>query len=126
MKTDIQNKKQLLGLIILDGFGISSPSRGNAITQARMPFFNSLIQNYQSFALAAAGEAVGLPWGEPGNSEVGHQNLGAGKIVYQDVLRINKSIEDKSFFRHEVLLQAISHCKKHNSSLHIMGILSDG
>ncbi|OIO48687.1 MAG: 2,3-bisphosphoglycerate-independent phosphoglycerate mutase [Parcubacteria group bacterium CG_4_9_14_0_2_um_filter_41_8] len=115
-----------LALIVLDGFGIAPKSRGNAISEAKMPFFNSLIRNFQTFSIAAGGEAVGLPWGEPGNSEVGHQNLGAGKIVYQDVLRINKSIEDKSFFENQELLGLIAHCKKHNSSMHILGILSDG
>ena len=123
----LSNIKNLpLALIIIDGFGIAAPSRGNAVTEAKMPFYNFIIRNYQTFVLAAGGEAVGLPWGEPGNSEVGHQNLGAGKIVYQEVLKINKSIEDGSFFENEALLSAISHCKKHNSSLHILGILSDG
>jgi len=126
METKNQIKNLPLALIVLDGFGIGSANRGNAIAQAKMPFYNSLIKNFKTFALAASGEAVGLPWGEPGNSEVGHQNLGAGKIVYQDVLHINKSIENKSFFNNQVLLGAVSHCKKHNSSLHIIGILSDG
>src|SRR3990167_8655065 len=115
-----------LVLAILDGWGIAPPSRGNAITEAKLPFYNDLLKHYRVVTLAAAGEAVGLPWGEPGNSEVGHLNLGAGKIVYQEVLKINKSIEDGSFFENEALLSAISHCKKHNSSLHILGILSDG
>jgi len=124
---DTQQKKSLpLVLLILDGFGIAPPSRGNAISQTKMPNFNSLIQKYQTYALAAAGEAVGLPWGEPGNSEVGHLNLGAGRIVYQEVLRINKSIEQKTFFDNDVLSGAIKHCKKHNSSIHLMGLLSDG
>ena len=115
-----------LVLAILDGWGIAPPSRGNAITEAKLPFYNDLLKHYRVVTLAAAGEAVGLPWGEPGNSEVGHLNLGAGKIVYQDVLRINQSIENGSFFEREALLGAIGHCKKHNSSFHIIGILSDG
>jgi len=123
---DQQLKNLPICLMILDGWGIDQPSRGNAISQAKLPFFNSLIQNYRVFSLAASGEAVGLPWGEPGNSEVGHINLGAGKIVYQEVLKINKSIEDKSFFENETLIKAMSHCKQHNSSFHIMGLLSDG
>ncbi|MDP3995333.1 MAG: 2,3-bisphosphoglycerate-independent phosphoglycerate mutase [bacterium] len=121
-----QAKNLPLALIILDGFGIAPPSRGNAITEAELPFYNSLLKEYPVFSLAASGEAVGLPWGEPGNSEVGHQNLGAGKIVYQDVLRINQAIENETFFEHEALSGAIANCKKHNSSLHIAGILSDG
>jgi len=124
--TELVSRPKPLVLMILDGFGIAPPSRGNAISQASMPRFNDLVQQYTTYALAAAGEAVGLPWGEPGNSEVGHLNLGAGKIVYQEVLRINKSIEEKTFFDNEVLLGAIKHCKKHNSSLHLMGLLSDG
>ena len=94
MPTEIKNLP--LVLIILDGWGIAEPSRGNAISQAKLPFYNELIQNYTVFPIAAGGEAVGLPWGEPGNSEVGHINLGAGKIVYQDVLKINKSIGKNS------------------------------
>ena len=115
-----------LMLLILDGFGIAEPSRGNAITEAHLSSYNELLKAYTTFALAASGEAVGLPWGEPGNSEVGHQNLGAGYIVYQDVLRINQAIEQGSFFENEALSGAIANCKKHNSSLHILGILSDG
>ncbi|MDP1709698.1 MAG: 2,3-bisphosphoglycerate-independent phosphoglycerate mutase [Candidatus Komeilibacteria bacterium] len=122
-----ENIKNLpLVLLILDGWGIASPSRGNAFTGAKIPFYNDLIRNYQSFSVAAAGEAVGLPWGEPGNSEVGHLNLGAGRIVYQEVLRINKSIENNTFFDNEVLSAAVQHCKQHNSSLHLMGLVSDG
>jgi 2,3-bisphosphoglycerate-independent phosphoglycerate mutase len=123
---DQQVKNLPLALIILDGWGIDEQSRGNAISQANLPFFNHLIQNYTVFSLAASGEAVGLPWGEPGNSEVGHINLGAGKIIYQEVLKINKSIEDKSFFDNDTLIKTINHCKQHNSSFHIMGLLSDG
>ncbi len=115
-----------LVLLILDGFGIAPPSRGNAISQAKMPVFNDLLSKHKAFSLAASGEAVGLPWGEPGNSEVGHLNLGAGKIVYQEVLSINNSIENGSFFENQAFLEAISHCKKHNSSLHLAGLVSDG
>lgn len=121
-----QFKNLPLILLILDGWGIAPPSRGNAFTGADTPFYNDLLRNYQTFAVAASGEAVGLPWGEPGNSEVGHLNLGAGKIVYQPVLKINRSIENKSFFENETLLGAVKHCQKNNSSLHLMGILSDG
>ena len=121
-----QYKNLPLVLLILDGWGIASSSRGNSFTGARMPFYNELVRNYKTFSLAASGEAVGLPWGEPGNSEVGHLNLGAGRIVYQPVLKINKAIENKTFFDNEILVGAIKHCQKNNSSLHIMGILSDG
>lgn len=121
-----QFKNLPLVLLILDGWGIAPASRGNSFTGAETPFYNDLVRNYKTFSLAASGEAVGLPWGEPGNSEVGHLNLGAGKIVYQPVLKINKSIEDQTFFSNEVLLGAVKHCQKNNSSLHIMGIVSDG
>jgi 2,3-bisphosphoglycerate-independent phosphoglycerate mutase len=113
-------------LVILDGWGVAPASRGNAISETKLRFYDSLVQNYTSFSLAASGEAVGLPWGEPGNSEVGHQNLGAGRIIYQDVLRINNAIEDNSFFELPALVGAIKHCKQHNSSLHIVGMLSEG
>lgn len=124
MKNKVKNLP--FSLIILDGWGIAPPSRGNAITEAKTPFFNSITQQFKTFSIAASGESVGLPWGESGNSEVGHQNLGAGKIVYQEILKINKSIEDNSFFEKDVFQDAVAHCKKHNSSLHILGILSDG
>lgn len=124
MQNEVKNTP--LVLLILDGFGIAASSRGNAITQAAMPAWNELARTHTIFSLAASGEAVGLPWGEPGNSEVGHLNLGAGKIVYQEVLRINTAIEDGSFFENETLLSAIAHCKKHNSSLHLAGLVSDG
>src|SRR3989338_8993482 len=97
-----QYKNLPLVLLILDGWGIASSSRGNSFTGARMPFYNELVRNYKTFSLAASGEAVGLPWVEPGNSEVGHLNLGAGRIVYQPVLKINKAIENKTFFDNEI------------------------
>jgi len=121
-----ETKNLPLVLLILDGWGIASPSRGNAFTAGTAPFFSQLTREYQTFSLAAAGEAVGLPWGEAGNSEVGHLNLGAGRIVYQEVLKINKSIENGSFFDNEVLNAAIANCKQHNSSLHLLGLVSEG
>lgn len=121
-----ETKNLPLVLLILDGWGIAPPSRGNAFTAGTAPFFNQLTRQYQTFSLAAAGEAVGLPWGESGNSEVGHLNLGAGKIVYQEVLKINKAIEDGAFFDNEALTAAIANCKQHNSSLHLLGLVSEG
>lgn len=113
-------------LIILDGFGIASPSRGNAISIASMPNMDSYIQHFPVMALQAAGEAVGLPWGEMGNSEVGHLNLGAGKIMYQELPRINKSIADGDFFTNQALAKAIAVVKKNKSTLHLMGLTSSG
>ncbi len=113
-------------LIILDGWGIGQPYTGNAITQSETPFINSLIAEYPSMTLRASGEAVGLPWGEPGNSEVGHTNIGLGKILYQDLPRINKEISDNTFYQNKVLLEAVEHVKKNNSKLHLMGVVSNG
>ncbi|MFA4871951.1 MAG: 2,3-bisphosphoglycerate-independent phosphoglycerate mutase [Patescibacteria group bacterium] len=113
-------------LIILDGWGIAPPSRGNAISLAKTPNINNLIKTYPSMTLQASGEAVGLSWGEIGNSEVGHLNLGSGKLIYQNLPRITKSITDGSFFANEKFLAAIKHAKKNKSSLHLMGLISLG
>jgi len=113
-------------LIILDGWGIAPASPGNAISLANTPYFNKLHSAYPHTQLTASGQAVGLPHGEDGNSEVGHINLGAGQIVYQDLPRINSSIADGSFFQNNALLQAINHAKKNNSTLHLMGLIGSG
>ncbi|TGC09030.1 2,3-bisphosphoglycerate-independent phosphoglycerate mutase [Methanolobus halotolerans] len=120
-----QIKKPLL-LMILDGWGYTDEKTGNAILAARTPVLDSLIERYPSCLLEAAGNAVGLPEGQMGNSEVGHLNIGAGRIVYQEYTRINKSIDDGSFFRNPALLEAIENVKRNNSSLHIMGLFSYG
>lgn len=113
-------------LIILDGWGVAPASRGNAITLAKTPNFDQYLQKYPHFTLQAAGEAVGLSWGEVGNSEVGHLNLGAGKIIYQNLPRITQMIWNKSFFSNPVFLKAIEHVKKNNSKLHLLGLVSNG
>jgi len=113
-------------LVVLDGFGIATASQGNAITMAEPPTFNELVANYPATALQASGPSVGLPWGEMGNSEVGHLNLGAGRIVGQDLSRITLSIEDRTFFANPVFLEACEHVKKNNSKLHLMGLVSPG
>jgi len=113
-------------LIILDGWGAAPPSRSNAITMAKTPAITNLIKTYPAMTLQASGEAVGLSWGEIGNSEVGHLNLGSGKLIYQNLPRINKSISDGSFFENEKFLGAISHAKKHKGKLHLMGLISSG
>lgn len=117
---------QCLILAILDGFGISESAEGNAIAAASTPNLDEIFTSYPTARLKASGEAVGLPEGQMGNSEVGHLNLGAGRIVYQDLLRINNAIEDGSFYQNSVLLSAIRHAKEHNSALHLMGLVSDG
>jgi 2,3-bisphosphoglycerate-independent phosphoglycerate mutase len=113
-------------LIILDGWGFNPSIIGNAIAQARLPFLSKLTEIYPHTQLLCSGEAVGLPDGVMGNSEVGHLNIGAGRVVYQDLLRIDKAIHDKSFFKNKELTNVISTAKKNNSSLHIMGLVSDG
>ncbi len=118
------NKKNVL-LIILDGFGVRKEKAHNAVLQANMPFYNYLLKKYDNILLKASGNAVGLPEGYIGNSEVGHMNLGAGRVVDSDLERINKSIKNRSFFRNRKLLAALENVKKHNSTLHIMGLCSD-
>jgi len=113
-------------LVILDGWGVAPPSKGNGVTLARKPVFDHLVATYPVMTLQASGEAVGLSWGEMGNSEVGHLNLGSGKIVYQTLPRIYKSIEDGSFFKNSVFLRAMEHVKKNKSRLHLIGLVSNG
>ncbi len=113
-------------LIILDGFGVESPGTNSAISVAVTPNLDSYQANYSHTTLGAAGADVGLPDGQMGNSEVGHLNLGAGRIVFQDLTRINNSILDGSFFDNRVLITAIEEAKKNKSALHLMGLVSDG
>ena len=118
--------KKPVVLMILDGFGLSDEIRGNAIAAANTPVIDDLMKKYPFVKGYASGLAVGLPDGQMGNSEVGHLNMGAGRIVYQDLTRITKSIEDKDFFEKEELLGAIENCKVHASDLHLYGLMSDG
>jgi len=113
-------------LIILDGWGVAPASRGNAITLAKTPAFDSFIRTYVTTTVQAAGEAVGLPWSEQGNSEVGHTNIGSGRVVYQDLQRINQSIDDGTFFENQAFLKAFTWAKEHASALHLIGLLSNG
>ena len=113
-------------LIVLDGWGINMHKEGNAVAVASAPIYNSLIRDHPHTALQASGEHVGLPEGQMGNSEVGHLNLGAGRIVYQDITRITKSIRDGDFARNPALISAMETAKKNHASLHLMGLLSDG
>ncbi len=118
-------KKPLL-LCILDGYGTNPAKDGNAIYAAKTPYMDKLLSECPNTLLDASGMAVGLPDGQMGNSEVGHTNIGAGRIVYQELTRITKAIADGDFFTNEALLAAIANCKAKNSALHIMGLLSDG
>lgn len=115
-----------VGLIILDGFANRDEVKGNAVKAANKPNFDRYFEKYPHNELSACGLDVGLPEGQMGNSEVGHLNIGAGRVVYQSLTRINKSIEDGAFFDNEVLLNAMDHVKDNDSALHVMGLLSDG
>ncbi|MEA3272813.1 MAG: 2,3-bisphosphoglycerate-independent phosphoglycerate mutase [Patescibacteria group bacterium] len=115
-----------LMLIILDGWGIAPDSEGNGITRAKTPFFDTFVKKYPTTALHAAGPEVGLPWGMVGNSEVGHMNIGSGLVCYQTLPRINKTIEDKSFFKNKALVGAMGHANQNKSTLHLLGLASPG
>ena len=120
----MENKVTML--MILDGFGENAEEKGNAVKLANTPNIDKLMKQYPTTRIAASGLAVGLPEGQMGNSEVGHTNIGAGRIVYQELTRITKSIEDGDFFSNEEFVNAIENCKKNNSKLHILGLVSDG
>ncbi len=113
-------------LTILDGFGLKDEEYGNAIRQAKIPNFTYLWNNYPHSKLVASGEKVGLPHGQMGNSEVGHMNIGAGRLVYQPLELINSKIKDKTYENNEEILKLFEHVKKNNSTLHLLGLLSDG
>ena len=113
-------------LMILDGFGLNEKQEANAIFQAKTPVLDKLMADYPFVRGNASGMAVGLPDGQMGNSEVGHLNMGAGRIVYQELTRITKEIQDGTFFENPALLDAVKNCKENDSSLHLFGLLSDG
>ena len=119
-------KKRPIVLCILDGYGIRDSSVGNAVKLANTPNLDDLSAMYPTTRLNASGMAVGLPEGQMGNSEVGHMNIGAGRVVYQSLTLINKAVQDGEFFKNEKLLGAMAHAKENNSKLHIWGLLSDG
>lgn len=119
-------KNKLVALIILDGFAYDEPGEGNAVHLANTPNFDAYIKQYPNTTLNASGEAVGLPDGQMGNSEVGHLNLGAGRVVYQSLTRINLDIREGHFYTNEAFLKVINHVKENDKKLHILGLLSDG
>ncbi|MCF0126800.1 MAG: 2,3-bisphosphoglycerate-independent phosphoglycerate mutase [Clostridia bacterium] len=119
-------KDKLTMLMILDGFGDNKNQDGNAIKLAKTPNIDKLMKKYSNEDIYTSGLSVGLPEGQMGNSEVGHTNIGAGRIVYQELTRITKSIEDGDFFTNPEFISAIENCKKHKSKLHILGLVSDG
>jgi len=118
--------KKPVALIILDGFALRNETKGNAVVQANKPNFDRYWNQYPHATLKASGEAVGLPEGQMGNSEVGHLNIGAGRIVYQSLTRVNVAIREGEFARNETFVQAINHVKEKGTNLHIFGLLSDG
>lgn len=119
------DKKQVI-LLVLDGWGLAPPNPGNAISNTKTPNINSLWASYPHTQLSASGEAVGLPRGEVGNTETGHLNIGAGRIVYQDLARINMSIADGSFFNLPSLVETAKHVNDHKSALHLVGLIGAG
>lgn len=118
--------KKPIALIILDGWGINKRKDGNAFLLAKKPNIDGFLKDYPSTQIIASGEAVGLPEGQMGNSEVGHLNIGAGRTVQQSISRISRSIKDGSFFKNEILLNTFNKVKSRNTNLHIIGLLSDG
>lgn len=113
-------------LTILDGVGINQKKKGNAFKLAKKPHLDYLINHFPNSKLKASGVAVGLPKGQMGNSEVGHTTIGSGRIIDQDLIKINKSISNKSFYQNEAFLKALKNCQKNNTNLHIIGLISDG
>ncbi len=126
MERKIFMAKKPLALIIMDGFGYNHSSYGNAIRTAKTPNLTKLMSKYPHTLIGASGMDVGLPDGQMGNSEVGHTNIGAGRIVYQELTRITKSIKDGDFFTKDAFVKAVENCKKNDSALHLFGLMSDG
>ncbi|MDP4133655.1 MAG: 2,3-bisphosphoglycerate-independent phosphoglycerate mutase [Bacillota bacterium] len=115
-----------VALIIMDGFALNNNTEGNAIKAAKTPNLDKFFEEYPHAALGASGMDVGLPDGQMGNSEVGHTNMGAGRVVYQELTRISKAIKDGDFFENEAFIKAMENCKKNNSAIHFAGLLSSG
>ncbi len=120
----MENKKAIL--LILDGWGYGKHDKSDAVNAANTPFFDQLLKNYPNSKLEASGVAVGLPDGQMGNSEVGHMNLGAGRVVYQELGRINKAVKDNELENHSVLKSAFNYAKRENKNVHFIGLVSNG
>ncbi|NQV76117.1 MAG: 2,3-bisphosphoglycerate-independent phosphoglycerate mutase, partial [Bacteroidetes bacterium] len=120
----MENKKAIL--LILDGWGYGKHDKSDAVNAANTPFFDQLLKNYPNSKLEASGVAVGLPDGQMGNSEVGHMNLGAGRVVYQELGRINKAVKDNELENHPVLKSAFDYAKRENKNVHFIGLVSNG
>jgi 2,3-bisphosphoglycerate-independent phosphoglycerate mutase len=113
-------------LVVLDGWGISNTTQGNPIREAKLPTFDKFNRYYPMTTLQASGISIGLPWNTAGNSEVGHMTMGAGRIIYQNMPRIALAIQDGSFNQNPVFLEAVERIKAHDSTLHLMGLISPG
>ncbi len=124
--TEVEKIKNKVLLIILDGWGINKEKKDNAIAQAYTPNYDRLSEKYPNAVLEASGEAVGLPKDQMGTSEVNHMTIGSGRIIFQDLVKINQAIENQSFFKNKTFIEAFNHVKKHDSILHIKGLLSPG
>ena len=120
------SKKNLVMLVIMDGFGIRENTYGNAIAAAKKPNLDRIFAKFPHTLIQASGEAVGLPEGQMGNSEVGHMNIGAGRVVFQSLTRVNIAVRDKTLDKMPAIHEAIEHAKKNHSALHVMGLMSDG
>ena len=118
--------KRPVALIIMDGFGYNPSDYGNAIRSAKKPYLEKYLKECPNTMIGASGMCVGLPDGQMGNSEVGHTNIGAGRIVYQELTRITKAIDDGDVLKNEAICDAMDNCIKNNSALHLMGLLSSG
>jgi len=118
--------KTITALVIMDGYGLSKQTKGNAIGTNCSPYVRYLLTNYPASSLDASGMAVGLPEGQMGNSEVGHLNIGAGRVIYQELTRITKSISDGDFFSNSAFKGAVDYVKKSGGKLHFMGLMSNG
>src|SRR3989339_2199163 len=113
-------------LIVIDGWGVAPDGEGNAITRADTPNYDRLVRTYPTMTLRASGEEVGLSWGEMGNSEVGHLAIGAGRVYYQTLPRINRDIAVGTFFKNQSFIKAFDYAKKNNSAVHLIGMVSTG
>ncbi|MCL4119468.1 UNVERIFIED_CONTAM: hypothetical protein GTU68_067344 [Idotea baltica] len=120
------DKNRHIALLILDGWGVGTDPKADAIAAANTPFIDGLLTSYPHAQLTTYGPQVGLPAGQMGNSEVGHLNIGAGRVVYQELLRINNAIDDRSFYENRVLIDALDHALTHQKNVHLLGLLSDG
>lgn len=123
---DTRGKISPLVLLVLDGWGVAPPSAGNAIALAGTPVMDKILATYPNGKLIASGEGVGLPASEVGNTEVGHLTIGAGRVIYQGLKRINMAIEDRSFFENDAFVKAINYAKQYKSNIHLMGIIGAG